>query len=50
MRTTKDVFQYEKDALNSIPIDHPKYEEIRTLLIQQINEDLQDATNPILDR
>jgi len=50
MRTTKDVFQYEKDALNSIPIDHPHYKEIRNLLIQQINEDLHDATHPILNR
>ena len=44
-RSLKDVYTYEKEALNSIPIDHPNYAEIRSLLIDQVNDELHDYAN-----
>ncbi len=41
-RSLKDVFTYEKQAYDSIPLDHPHYLEIRSLLIEQINDELED--------
>ena len=37
----QQILEYEKRALNSIPDDHPHSQEIRKLLIDQVNDDLQ---------
>ena len=49
MKTTMipsdDIYTYEKQALDSIPKDHPHYKELRALLIDQINDQVEDATH-----
>ncbi len=40
-----DIYTYEKQALDSLPKDHPHYEEIKDLLIKQINDDLRTHAN-----
>ncbi len=47
MRTTmkkriEDIYTYEKQALDCLSKDHPHYEEIKTLLTEQINDELRD--------
>ena len=37
----QQILEYEKQALESIPDDHPHSQEIRKLLIDQVNDDLQ---------
>ena len=41
-RSLEDIYTYEKQALDLIPIDHPNYAEIRSLLIDQVNDELHD--------
>ena len=41
----KQVLDYEKKALDSIPKDHPHKDEIRELLNAQIKDDLQTYAN-----
>ena len=40
-----EIYSYEKQALDSIPKDHPHYDELRALLIDQINDQIDDATH-----
>ena len=42
IRLPEDIYSYEKQAFDSIPIDHPHYGEIRNLLIDQVNDELHD--------
>ncbi len=42
IRSPKDIYTYEKQAFDLIPIDHPHYGEIRNLLIDQVNDELHD--------
>ena len=42
-----EIYAYKKEALESIPKDHPHYDEIRALLIDQINDQIDDATHSI---
>ena len=50
-RTIEDVYSYEKQALDLLrerfkgKEDHPHYKELRTLLIDQINDELSDYAN-----
>ena len=46
---SSDIYTYEKQALDSLPVDHPHYEEIKDLLIRQINDDLRTHANTITD-
>ena len=46
---SKDIYTYEKQALDSLPTDHPHYEEIKELLINQINDDLKAHANTSTD-
>ena len=46
---SSDIYTYEKQALDSLPIDHPNYEEIKDLLIKQINDDLRTHANTCTD-
>ncbi len=41
-RSLEDIISYEKQALDLLPLDHPHYEEIKSLLIDQVNEEIQD--------
>ena len=41
-RSPKDIYSYEKQALDLLPLDHPHYAEIRSLLIDQVNDELHD--------
>ena len=41
----KEILEYEQRALESIPKDHPHYEEIHKLLIDQVNDDLKTHAN-----
>ena len=41
-RSIDEVYSYEKQALDLIKKDHPHYEEIKSLLIDQINDELHD--------
>ena len=42
---SSDIYTYEKQALDSLPTDHPHYDEIKDLLIKQINDDLRTHAN-----
>ena len=46
---SSDIYTYEKQALDSLPTDHPHYEEIKDLLINQINDDLRTHANTSTD-
>ena len=48
-RSLKDVYSYEKQALDLIPINHPHYAEIRSLLIQQVNDEVEEYAHTITD-
>ena len=41
-RSLEDIISYEKLALDLLPLDHPHYNEIKSLLIDQVNEEIQD--------
>ncbi len=49
-RTTEDIYAYYKKALDSLEVrfkgkrDHPNYKELRMLLIDQVNDELNDCT------
>ena len=51
MTSSKQKFNviqdYQKRALESIPSDHPHKEEIKKLLVDQINDDLSTHANSI---
>ena len=49
-RSLKDIYTYEKQALDLIPIDHPHYAEIRSLLIEQVNDEVETYANSVPDR
>ena len=44
-RSLEDVISYEKQALDLLPIDHPHYEEIKALLIDQVNDEIEIYAN-----
>ena len=48
-RSLKDVYTYEKQAFDLIPIDHPHYAEIRSLLIEQVNDEVETYANSVPD-
>ena len=41
-RSLNDIISYEKQALDLLPLDHPHYDEIKALLVDQINDEIQD--------
>lgn len=41
-RSIDDIYSYEKQALDLIDKDHPHYDEIKKLLIQQVNDEIHD--------
>ena len=48
-RSLEDIISYEKQALDLLPIDHPHYNEIKDLLIDQVNDEVQDYANTSSD-
>ena len=48
-RSLDDIISYEKQALDLLPLDHPHYQEIRDLLIEQINDEVYDYAHSISD-
>ena len=48
-RSLDDIISYEKQALDLLPLDHPDYQEIRDLLVDQINDEVYDYAHSISD-
>jgi len=48
-RSLDDIISYEKQALDLLPKDHPHYEEIKTLLTDQINDEIRDYAHTRTD-
>jgi len=46
-RSLEDIISYEKQALDLLPLDHPHYQEIRDLLVDQINDEVYDYAHSI---
>jgi hypothetical protein len=44
-RSLEDIISYEKQALDLLDPSHPNYEEIRSLLTDQINDEIKDYAN-----
>ena len=44
-RSIDEVYSYEKQALELLSEDHPHYQEIKTLLTNQINDEIYDIYN-----
>ena len=49
-RSLEDIISYEKQALDLLPIDHPHYAEIKSLLADQINDEIRDYANNSANR
>jgi len=41
-KTIEDIYTYAKQAYDLVPDDHPHSEEIKRLLIDQVNDELHD--------
>ena len=48
-RSLEDIISYEKQALDLLPLDHPHYEEIKDLLMDQVNDEVYDYAHSISD-
>ena len=40
-RSIEDVYSYHKQALDLLDTNHPHYEELKKLLLDQVNDDLE---------
>ena len=49
-RSLEDIISYEKQALDLLPLDHPHYNEIKSLLMDQVNEEISDYAYSGSDR
>ena len=49
-RSLEDIEDYELKARLSIPTDHPYNKEIRSLLVEQVNDELDDYANTRTNR
>ena len=41
-RSLEDIIEYEQLALKNLRFDHPHYNEIKELLVAQVNDEIQD--------
>ena len=41
-RSPEDIYIYYKEALDQLSVDHPHFEEIKSLLMSQVNDELYD--------
>ena len=48
-RSLEDIISYEKQALDLLDENHPHYTEIKTLLTDQINDEIRDYANTRTD-
>ena len=48
-RSLDDIISYEKQALDLLPLDHPHYQEIKDLLMDQINDEVYDYAHTVSD-
>ena len=48
-RSLEDIISYEKQALDLLEDNHPHYDEIRSLLTDQINDEIRDYANSRAD-
>ena len=48
-RTMDDIYSYQKQALDLLPTDHPHYDEIKQLLTQQIDDEIDTYAHTISD-
>ena len=44
-RTLEDIYSYKKQALDLLDKDHPHYDEIKSLLTDQIKDEIEDHAN-----
>ena len=44
-RTLEDIYSYKKQALDLLDQDHPHYDEIKSLLTDQITDEIEDHAN-----
>ena len=49
-RNLEDIISYEQQALDLLSEDHPHYKEIKSLLTDQINDEIRDYANTRTDR
>ena len=49
-RSLEDIISYEQQALDLLEENHPHYDEIRSLLTDQINDEIRDYANGRTDR
>ena len=49
-RSLEDIISYEQQALDLLEENHPHYDEIRSLLTEQINDEIRDYANSRTDR
>ena len=50
LRNLEDIISYEQQALDLLSEDHPHYKEIKSLLTDQINDEIRDYANTRTDR
>ena len=48
-RSLEDIYIYHQDALNELCQEHPHYKEIKSLLLDQINDELYDYDHTSYD-
>ena len=48
-RSLEDIISYEQQALDLLEENHPHYDEIRSLLTDQINDEIKDYANSRTD-
>ena len=46
-RTMDDIYNYEKQALDLLSPDHPHYDEIKQLLTEQIDDEIDTYAHTI---
>ena len=44
-RSLEDIYTYQRQALDLLSKDHPHYEEIKTLLTQQVQDEVWEHAN-----
>ena len=49
-RSLDDIISYEQQALDLLDRNHPHYDEIKSLLTDQINDEIRDYANTRTDR
>ena len=49
-RSLDDIISYEQQALDLLDSNHPHYDEIKSLLTDQINDGIRDYANTRTDR